>query len=112
VLSFPGVPTLGANFVIDGSNMANVLSVLFVGAEVAPVSLVPFGSITGSQACINPIGTLTAVAGPSVSLSILIPSNAALCGQTLSTQWADLDLSQPFALPLGTSRAGTFRVGL
>lgn len=112
VLSFPGVPTLGANFVIDGSNTANVLSVLFVGAEVAPVSLVPFGSIAGSQACINPIGTLTAVAGPSVSVSILIPSNAALCGQALSTQWADLDLSQPFALPLGTSRAGTFRVGL
>lgn len=112
VLSFPGVPTLGANFVIDGSNMASTLSILFVGTEVAPVSLAPFGSIPGSQGCIDPIGALTAVGGASVSVSILIPSNASLCGLALSTQWADLDFSMSFALPLGTSRAGTFRVGL
>ena len=112
VLSFPGLPTLGANFAIDGGNMAGVLSVLFVGTEVAPVSLSPFGSIVGSQACISPLGTLTAVPGPTASVNILIPNNAVLCGQGLSTQWVDLDLSMPFALPLGTSRAGTFQVGL
>jgi hypothetical protein len=89
-----------------------VLSVLFVGTEVAPVSLAPFGFIPGSLACINPLGSLNAVAGPSVSVSISIPNNTALCGQSLSTQWVDLDLSMPFALPLGTSRAGSFRIGL
>ncbi|HEB52612.1 MAG TPA: hypothetical protein ENI87_05070 [bacterium] len=111
VLSFPGLPTLGANFAIDGGNTAGLLSVLFVGTEVAPVSLTPFGSIPGSQGCINPITSLTAVGGPTVTANILIPNDASLCGQSLSTQWVDLDVSMPFPLPLGTSQAGTFTIG-
>jgi hypothetical protein len=112
VLSFPALPTLGTNFAIQGDNMGSFLSVLFLGAETAPASLTAFGGIPGSQACIDPLSTLTAVAGPSVSVNILIPNSTMFCGQELSAQWADLDLSMPFALPLGTSRAGTLRVGL
>lgn len=112
VLSFPALPTLGTNFAIQGDNMGGFLSVLFLGAETAPASLTPFGGIPGSQACIDPLSTLTAVAGPSVSVNILIPNSTMFCGQELSAQWADLEFSMPFALPLGTSRAGTLRVGL
>lgn len=112
VLSYPGLPTLGSNFAIDGNNMAGLLSVLFVGAEVAPVSLTTIGSIPGSQGCINPLGSLTGGAGAATSVNIMIPNDTALCGQSLSTQWIDIDISMPFVLPLGTSRAGTFTIGM
>lgn len=112
VLSFPSVPALGTNFSVDGSNLAGALSILFFGTEVAPVPLTLIGSIPGSQACISPLTSITAAPGASASINIALPNDASLCGQSLSTQWADLDLSQPFALPLGTSRAGTFTIGM
>ncbi len=70
------------------------------------------GTNASSQACISPLSSLSSGPGATTSVSIPIPNDAVFCGQGLSVQWVDLDITMPFALPLGTSRAGSFTIGL
>lgn len=45
------------------------------------------------------------------SWNLPLPANAALNGLSVNFQAADMDLSLPFALPIGTSQAMTFQIG-
>ena len=112
VLSFPDAPALGSTFNVDGDNLGGLFSILFFGPEVPPVPLTPLSSIPGAQGCVLPLTNLTASGTASVSLPITIPNDPSFCGETFSMQWVDLDPNAMVPLPLGTSQAGSFTIGL
>lgn len=115
VLSFPSLPTLGSSsFTIDGGNLAGTpVCFLFLGSEVAPIDLVPIGSIPGSQGCVNFFTSIACGGAATTSVPIAIPSDVSFCGLGLTAQFADFDpTATAFTLPLGTSQAGTFTIGL
>ncbi|MCA8948786.1 MAG: hypothetical protein KDE27_04745 [Planctomycetes bacterium] len=116
VLSFGGVPSLGTNFTINGGNLAGTpLCALLFGFEIPPIDLTIYGSFAGSQGCVQALDTVLCSTFPTASFTIAIPADPSFCGLPLTAQWVDYDptlVSGSVPLPLGTSRAGTFTIGM
>lgn len=111
-LDFSGSATLGGSIDIIGSNRSgDALCALMLGFEIAPLDLSAIGAFPGAKLCIDAFATIPCTSSPTSTLSFPILPIASGCGVGLDVQWLESDLSQPLALPIGSSQAGRFIIG-
>jgi hypothetical protein len=110
-----GLPTVGnAAFQYNASSLIPG-GISIVALDLAP--LLPGLPVPGTQPALLlyafPTTTVTVfnTPGGTGTLPLPIPGTNSLIGTTISTQWFDLDITLPFALPFGSSRGCQIVIG-